>query len=254
MHPQSLPDAPAATSNIAKLTNMDLCLRTLMAATDAGEGAPRLAIFYGWSGLGKTVAAAYTTAITGATYILANRVMTQKSFLEALAAELGIARPARTTSEILKQIVELLHHDPRPIVIDEMDYLAKDSIVGVIRDIHDAANVAILMIGEEGLPTLLKQWERFDNRIIAATPAQPASIDDGRMLRDLYARRVKIADDLVDHFTARCKGITRRIVVNLQNAQNYAVDELEVATLDLATWGNRAVSDGSLPNRRAASY
>jgi DNA transposition AAA+ family ATPase len=246
-----LPDAPAETARWAKLTNMDLCLRTMMAAIQAGDGAPRLAIFYGWSGLGKTVAAAYTAARTGAAYIQAQSVMTQKSFLEALCGELGLARPGRTATEMVNQIIANLQHDPRPLIFDEMDYLARDAMVGIIRSIHDAADIPILMIGEEGLPARLKQWERFDNRIIAATAAQPSDRADGRLLRDLYARRVRIDDDLVDYFVERTNGVTRRIVVNLQQAQNIAIDELDVDSLDRKAWGNRAVSDGSLVTRKS---
>lgn len=249
--PHELPDMPIEFSASTRLTNMDLCLRTMLAAQGAGEGAPRLAIFYGWSGLGKTVAAAHAAAVTGAVYILATRVMTQKSFLETLARELGLARPGRTSSDMLNNVIQRLNQNPQPLVIDEMDYLAKDQLVGIIRDIHDACNIPILMIGEEGLPALLKQWERFDNRIIAATPAQRASIADGRILRDIYARRVHVADDLVDHFTTRCKGITRRIVVNIQDAQSVALEEFEASKIVLAMWGDRQVRDGSLPRRQA---
>ena len=248
--PHELPDMPSEFSASRRLTNMDLCLRTILAAQGAGEGAPRLALFYGWSGLGKTVAAAHAASVTGAVYILATSVMSQKSFMQAIASELGLARPGRTSDEILKNIVQRLNQSPQPLIIDETEYLAKDKIIGIIRSIHDAANIPILMIGEEGLPALLKQWDTLDNRIIAATPAQRATIADGRILRDIYARRIKIADDLVDHFTTRCKGITRRIVVNIHDAQSIALEELEATTIDLAAWGDRPVRDGSLPRRQ----
>lgn len=252
----SLPDSPVETLGFARLTNMDLCLRTMMAAVQASQGAPRLAIFYGWSGLGKTCAAAYTASATGAAYIVAQSLWTQKSFLEALARELGVTLPSRRASsnDLMNAIINQLDHDPRPIIIDEMDFLAKEAVVGIIRGIHDAANVPILMIGEEGLPAKLKLWERFDNRIIAATPAQPADRADGRLLRDMYARRAQISDDLVDYFVARCQGVARRIVVNLLNAQDVAIDELALdGVLDRKIWGNRPLKDGAIVSRKSLS-
>jgi SpoVK/Ycf46/Vps4 family AAA+-type ATPase len=249
-----LPEAPPETKGWAKLANMELALRTMLAAEYAGPGAPRLALFYGPSGVGKTFAAAYVTAQTHAAYIMAQSVMTQRSFLEALAHELGIARPANTLSKLMAQIIDQLALSPCPIVIDEMDYLVKKQMVEIIRDIHDGANVPILMVGEEALPDKLKEWERFDNRIIAAQPAQTATIADGRLLRDVYCRHVKIADDLVDYFVGRCRGVTRRIVVNLQNAQTVATDELDTAALDLDLWGNRPVVDGNITPRRNLGF
>lgn len=240
----------AIAPTTAHLANMDLAHQTMQAARLAGEGAPRLAVFYGPSGYGKTFAAAFVAAQFDAAYVLAQSVMTQRSFLEKLASELGIARPARTLAALMDQIIEVLAHSPRPIIIDEMDYLVKKQMVELIRDIHDGTDVPIMMIGEEGLLPKLKEWERFDNRIIAATPAQPSSIADGKLLRDIYCRHVSVADDLVEHFVAACAGVTRRIVVNLQRAQDVATVELETLMIDRAGWGKRAIVDGHYAVRR----
>jgi SpoVK/Ycf46/Vps4 family AAA+-type ATPase len=234
----------------ARTSNMALAANTMAAAINAAEGVPRMVLFYGPSGWGKTVVCSHVAAVTDAAYLKASSVWTGKTFLEKLAQEVGVIHLKKTASGIMDQIIEAVSKRPCPIIIDEMDHLVKKQSVELIRDIYDATDMPIMMVGEEALPAKLKEWERFDNRILEATPAEPASIADGRLLRDLYGRKVKLADDLVDHFTNQCDGVTRRIVSNLQRAQQVAIDELGVVELDLSLWGNRHVMNGDLPGRR----
>lgn len=238
-------------SGHAQLSNMRIAMQTLVDCVEAGDYSPRMGLFYGWSGYGKSVAAAFAAARTGAAYIEAKSVWTRSAFLEALAEELGlvIRRTERTAPKILRQIIDELNLRPRPIIIDEMDHLVTRRNVEIIRDIHDSTSVAIMMIGEETLPAKLKEWERFDNRILAATPAQPASVDDTMQLRNHYCRAVSISDDLALYFAERCRGVTRRIVVNLQAAERMAAQE-GVEVIDRAWWGTRPVRTGDIPTRR----
>lgn len=241
-----------APSAPAQLTNMRLALSTVMECQEAAEGLPRMGLFYGFSGYGKSVAAAFISARLGAPYLEAKSAWTVRSLLENLARELGITKPARTAPKLLEQIIESLIIEPRPLCIDEMDHLVRKSQVEIIRDIHDGARVPILMIGEEALPSKLKEWERFDNRILVATPAQPASLADAMILRDHYCTRAEVADDLVEAITAATKGVTRRIVVNLQAAQTIAINA-GMGSIDRDFWGDRGFRDGTILARRQAA-
>lgn len=248
---QSYAATERGSAEPAQLINMRLGLATMLDCQDAGEGSPRLGLFYGPSGYGKSVAAATVAARLDAAYVVAKSIWTQRSLLEAIAGELGITSVARTGPRMLEQIVDQLLMEPRPLIIDEMDHLVKKQSVEIIRDIHDAARIPILMIGEEALPAKLKEWERFDNRILRATPAQPASVADAMLLRDYYCPRVAVGDDLVERITAVTKGVTRRIVVNLQSAQSAAISEGR-STIDLASWGDRRFLTGDVAVRKAA--
>lgn len=234
----------------AATVNMSLALTTLYDAMEAGPGSPRLALFYGRSGLGKTEGAIHAAAATNAAYLLAREVWSTKNMLEALCREIGIVATPSTASKMQDAIIEQLVRSPQPIIIDEMDYLVKNEKLDVIRDIHDAADVAIMMVGEEEMPAKIKPWERFDNRIISITAAQPTSIEDGRLLRDVYIKKITLDDDLVDHFTRTCNGCARRIVINLNKAQSVAIDQLDLMRIDRKAWGNRTVITGDVPLRR----
>jgi DNA transposition AAA+ family ATPase len=250
-HPRlDLGDRPAA--GYAKLTNMSLGLQTYIDCAEAGVGMPRIGVLYGHSGYGKSVAMAFTAQRTGAAYIEAKSIWTQRSLLEAIAEELGITMLARTGPRILQQIIDQLNMDPRGLIVDESDYLASKQHVEILRDIHDATTIPILLVGEESLPQKLKSWERFHNRILVATPAQPASIEDALNLRAHYCPRVEIADDLVAMVVSACRGVTRRIVVNLKNAERLAL-EAGCGEIDAAWWGNRPFQTGDVMARRLAA-
>lgn len=236
----------------AHLANMSLAYQTMLDCVNAGESMPRLGVLYGPSGYGKSVAAAFVAARFDAGAVEAKSIWTQRSLLAALAEALGITRVEKTGPRILDQLIDHLNQHPRPLIIDEMDYLVKKQMVDIIRDIHDATSVAILMIGEEALPAKLKEWERFDNRILIHTAAQPASDEDALKLRDCYRRKgVTVADDLALEFRRSCAGVTRRIVTNLERAQSLAINE-GMMNIDLAWWGDRRVENGALPPRRRA--
>ncbi|MCQ6492979.1 hypothetical protein, partial [Vibrio parahaemolyticus] len=78
--------------------------------------------------------------------------------------------------------------------------------------------IPVLMIGEEALPAKLKAWERFDNRILVATPAQPADLRDARLLRAYYCQKVDVADDLLDAGAATQLPAIRELVASLDLA------------------------------------
>lgn len=238
----------------AQLTNMRLALATLMKAQEAGEGSPRLCLLYGPPGYGKSVALAYLAAQFGAAYVEAMSLSTTRSFLESIAEELGIAKPEKTSPRLLAQIIRSLQVEPRPLLIDEMDYLVKKHLVDVIRDIHDHTGIPIMLVGMEALPAKLKSWEQFDSRIIASTAAQPATPEDARKLRDHYCHRVELADDLLAEIVSATKGVTRRIVNNLREVQSAALDSGRDA-VDLAWWKAErgAFLTGDLPTRRKAA-
>lgn len=246
-----VPKTDAGRRPPAQLTNMRLAMQTMLQANDAPLGVPRITIFYGWSGYGKTVAAAHVASYLDALFVTADPVWTQRAMLEAIGRELGISRLERSAPRLLTQIIDQLASDPRPLIIDETDYIVDRDWIEIIRAIHDKAQVPVMLIGEESLPAKLKKRERFDNRILVATPAEPATIEDAMLLRDHYCQGARIADDLVTAIVDACDGVTRRIVVNLQAAQARALQQGRDA-IDLAQWGNAPFMTGQIQTRRVA--
>lgn len=233
----------------APLTNLALAVQTLNRCAGVDPSCPRIGVFYGFSGYGKTTAATFARNMKDGIYVAAKSVWREKSLLESLAIELGITTRGRTATALLDQLIVTLNAEPRPLIIDEMDHLVRKQIAEVIRDIHDHTPSPILLVGMEELPAKLKEWEQFDNRVLVATAAQPASHEDVLALRDYYVRSVTIADDLALHIGTVCGGVTRRVVTNLFAAVDVARVEGE-HSIDRAWWGDRPISTGRVPTRR----
>lgn len=250
--PHALPDGADAPP-VAKpqLTNMRLAIQAMLQIHNAPAGVPRIGLFYGPSGYGKTEGAAHVSAQFDCVFVTAEPVWTQRAMLEAIARELGIARIERSAPKILTQIKDALTFDPRPLIIDETDFIVDRDWIEIIRAIHDATRIAVMLIGEESLPSKLKRRERFDNRVLISQPAEAATLDDALLLRDFYCTQALVADDLVADIVRACNGVTRRIVVNLQAAQARALST-GAMLIDRNSWGKAAFMTGQVQPRRRA--
>lgn len=239
------------TERIAPITNMVLARQALAQASSRAEGLPGLAVFYGPAGYGKTFAAAAAAAAHDALYITAWPVWTQRAMLEALARELGITSPARGIPRLLAQVIDALEEQGRALIIDEMDHVVEKRLVELIRTLHDATKIPVLMIGEEALPARLKAWERFHSRILSFTPALSANLDDAKRLAQVYADGVVLHDELATHFLNATHGNIRRLSVNLSHLKREARRE-NITHASLDWWGERPLYTGDAPRRRLA--
>lgn len=130
-----------------------------------------------------------------------------------------------------------------------MDHLVSAGSVELVRDLYESSQAAILLIGEEMLPTKLKKYERFHGRVLSWVPAQPVTLLDAQKLVQVYSPQVVIADDLLGLLVEKSHGSVRRVAVNLENVRDTSLD-LGLDRMDLATWGDRPLYTGEAPNRR----
>lgn len=237
-----------ATATTAPLKNVALCSRALERAINRPGHLPGLVAFYGPSGWGKSVSAAYAANKHRAYYIECKSSWTKKALALAILTEMAVM-PGRTVYEMIDQISEQLVRSQRPLIIDEMDHVVAKKSVEVIRDIYESSNAPILLIGEEHLETRLRAWERFHNRMLDWVPAQPADLDDVRQLARLYCTDVAIADDLLARIQEVGRGAIRRICVNIERVRQHALTE-GLDRIDNQRWGNRELFTGEAPRRR----
>lgn len=234
----------------APLLNTVLCLGSLMKAIQRPRHLPGLVVFYGPSGFGKSTAAAVAVTHTQAYYIQAQSSWTRKAFSLAVLKVMGVT-PAKTIYEMADQIATQLIDSKKALIIDEADHLVSKGIVEAVRDIYEATLAPIMLIGEENLPGNLKRWERIHGRVLEFVPAEPASFDDAKELRAMYAKETPIADDLLGMVHEASRGSVRRICVNLERIQHEA--RLNGWTqVDAAAWGKRHLYTGEAPARRVS--
>ena len=215
-----LPDL-AGHRTIAPLKNVAVCVNALTMVTQRDRFLPGMACFYGPAGWGKSFSAAYVANRFRAFYIECKSVWTKRAIVEAILKEMGLDAEG-PIYRMVERIAEHLVATGRPLIIDEFDHIVLKKAVEIVRDIYDASDAPILLIGEEMLPMKIRKWERFSSRVLHYAPAQPADVADARVLQDIYCPNVQIADDLIQSITRAAKGSVRRIAVNLAQVKEFS--------------------------------
>lgn len=213
----------AVSQGIAKITNVAVCLQALDFTQNRKQNLPGIAVFYGPSGFGKSMGAAYVGNRTNAYYVQATSVATQKSFLQSVLREMGMPTVG-TTNGLLDMVANELAKSGKPLIIDEADHLANGSRkIELLRDIYEASQGTLMIIGEENLPRKLERYERFHGRVLQWAAAQPASLDDAKSLCDIYSPALSISDEVLSTLVGMVRGSTRRVCTNLEQLHELAL-------------------------------
>jgi len=209
-----------------------------------GEGIPGLGLLVGRTGAGKTTALASLVASQKAVAIRANAAMSLHSLLDAICFELRIEDHRGRVSEKFRLICDALNDRPRPIFIDEADYLCANSrMLDVLRDIHDTEGVPILLIGMAGLEGRLVRLKQLARRISVHIEFEPCDLEDTRLVADTLCE-MRIEDDLLKLIHTKGQGCIGLMVVALARVESYA-RERGLAKIGAKVWGERELFLGS---------
>lgn len=237
-------------NGIALLRNVMSMVTLVQRVIDRTPTLPGMAVYYGPSGYGKTTAATYAANMFDAYQIQVQSTWTKKTLCEAILQDLGIP-PAKTVAGMVNQISKEIASTGRPLLIDEADHLVERGLVQLVKDIYEASEAAIILIGEEDLPRKLMQWERVHGRMLDWVPAEPAVIDDVHHLQPHYAAGVEIEDVLAEQMLHESHHSIRRVCVNLDLLRDYArtTGATRITKKEWATSGRRFFS-GMAPKPR----
>lgn len=235
-------------SNTAQIFNLELVRTASERLSGRTSGLPGIGCLYGPAGWGKTCASMAIANEVRAYFVQLRSAFTRKALLETILKEMSIP-PAGTLNMMLDQIAAQLGASRRMLILDEFDHAARNgSMVELVRDIYEASQGTVLIVGEELLPKKLARYERFHSRILTWVPAQPVTLADARLLGPIYAPNVHIDDEMLEHVVQIAKGSVRRVSVNLARiAEEAAVDG--IGTMTLREWGERRFYDGQAPVR-----
>lgn len=234
---------------IVPLTNVGLLATAVENVMNRPPELPGVAVMYGFSGLGKSLSAAYTANLHRAYYLQCRESFTRKAFVQAMLREMGIT-PMKTLNEMIDQVAEQLSRSGRPLIIDDVQYVIEKSAANIITDLYEASQGTLVLIGEEHVPTAMsKRLERLHNRVLEWVPAQEASLDDVQLLAEKSYPDIEIDADLLERVNTRVRGCLRRVAVNLYQIHSEALAN-GWSRVDLATWGDRDIHTGQAPARR----
>jgi chromosomal replication initiation ATPase DnaA len=213
----------SVNSGIANIRNIAQCYETVMRTSERNPNLSGLACFYGHSGLGKSFAANFVANKTGAFYVQVKSTYSKKAFLQAVLREMSIP-VAGTLNDMMETAASEIAKTGKPLIIDEFDHLVNSGKVEIVRDLYEASQGTILVIGEELLPKKLERWERFHGRILNWCAALPTDLDDCYLLRQVYAPEIAIDDAVLEMLIAAVRGSTRRVSSNLENLGELALE------------------------------
>lgn len=209
---------------LAPLKNVAAMLTLAERLIDRPPHLPGLGVFNGFSGYGKTFAAIYLQNKKEALRVEIGDSWTRLTLIRAIMKELGVHDPKGTVPKLTEMAIERLAQPGHPpLLIDEADKAVDKGFIELIREIHEATQVPIILIGEEELPSKLQRSERTHNRVLEWVAAQPCDLEDTQLLARLFVPpTLGYSDDFLERNRRKSGGRARRITVNLEKAVEWA--------------------------------
>lgn len=228
------------TNNVKKFISMYNNL------IERAEGVPGLGLVYGAPGLGKTHAINWWAFKNDLYLVRCNNLMTTKWLLVEILDAMGEYAPRRNL-DCFNMVIKNLLLTPKPIIVDEIDYLMLDSkSIETLRDIHDKTNVPIIMVGMNSANSKLKKYKHLYDRISEIVKFETFSQADIKTIIDELSE-IEFTDCAMKYLY-RTVNRFRQIVKILNKAENFAksnglnsVDELilkEIMIIDSDTSDN----------------
>jgi DNA transposition AAA+ family ATPase len=188
---------------------------------------------YGQAGRGKSVAADryHCTRDTGA-YVRVWQGWSQSAFLQRLLFEVRGSNedmPRYNGNRCKEIIVTLLRKKRQPLFIDEADRLKIDRIED-LRDIYEMTGGPIVLIGEEGLLSLLTERRRIWSRVVHDVEFGPVNASEVSIYAT-QAAGLDISPDLCGRIAEKSEG-DFRLVRNMMILLEKAAKAAETLTVD----------------------
>lgn len=221
----------AMTKNMRRFMN---AVEELMNRPQGTEG---MGLLWGEPGEGKSTALAFVVNAKSGVFVRAVSSWTVTTMLGKIAEELGGHRMLRR-ADMIDFIVQKLAENPRPIFVDEADYLFKQlEMVDSLRDIYDMSGCPVILCGMEEIGRRIQAHARFARRVTQWIEFEGIDLQDARTLADTICE-VAISDDLLRHLHKEARGNIGRMVIGLTKIERMAkangLDEV-----DFDQWAER---------------
>ncbi len=186
-------------------------------------GVPGIGLIHGETGRGKTTAVAYLFNQVNGVLVRARANDTTSSLLGRIMSELG-STPSGRNSRMVDYIIEQMSMFERPLFVDEADYLMGDiKMLETIRDLYDATEVPVVLIGMDQIARRISTRKQFFNRISEWVEFKPADLDDVMVMADeMLEDGIRVDPDLLEQLRQSANGEMRRITIGLAQIEKLA--------------------------------
>ena len=168
----------------------------------APSNVAKMALVYGTFGLGKSQTIMWWVTNNDAIYIRCNHNISPKWLLTEIVKELDEV-PCYTSQRLFEQIEDKLKHNPKILVVDEIDYLFSNRhTIETLRDIHDKLSIPILLVGMELADKKLQKYGHINDRIFTKLRFEKLSKDDFKEIIETLSE-VNFCDKAIKYVASR---------------------------------------------------
>ena len=141
-----------------------------------------------------------------------------------IAKEIGIPQRHNLRAQV-DSIVEAVRAEELAIFVDEADYVVGNArIMETLRDIYDATEQPLILVGMEEIARRISQRKQLFNRISQWIEFKPADLEDVSLIaNEMLEVDVEIDDALLDLIRKRSNGVVRTIVSALDKIEKMAM-------------------------------
>ena len=149
-----------------KTNNVKRFITMMNNLQNRAEGVPGMGLVYGEPGLGKTQAIKWWAFKNDAVLIRCNQMMSARWLLKEILDYMSEIKPY-SISDSFDEVIRNLILTPRILIVDEVDYLTmdKNKSIEILRDIHDKANIPVVLVGMTNAHSRLKKFSHLYDRL-----------------------------------------------------------------------------------------
>lgn len=153
-------------NSVVKTKNVQAFFSGLEVLRKGVKGRMGMMLVSGPPGTGKTFITQKQAMEEDFVYVRCKYIDRPRGLLQSIVAELG-EEPRGYVSHLFSQALEQLLMRPRTLILDEADYLVKDDIIEIVRDLNDMANTPMIISGMANIDKKLQRFPHFADRIRA---------------------------------------------------------------------------------------
>ena len=181
---------------------------------------PKIVLVFGEYGLGKSETIKWWTFKNDCIYVRANQGMTSRWLLSEIAEELG-EEAFWHIQDTFNLVEQKLKQNPKPLIIDEVDYLVTNNVIEILRDLHDRTMCPMILVGMINIDKKLSRYPHLKDRIYKAFKFEPYNKQDIKQILSELSE-IQITNDGLEYLATRHNQF-RQIVKLINKIEKLAI-------------------------------